>query len=54
MTVMQRKYGYLAGDFPVAEKAYDEILSLPIYPAMRDSDVQKVIDSCLRILSPTR
>ncbi|MCD6429743.1 MAG: UDP-4-amino-4,6-dideoxy-N-acetyl-beta-L-altrosamine transaminase [Deltaproteobacteria bacterium] len=51
MTAMQRKYAYMSGDFPVAEKAYDEILSLPIYPAMRDSDVQKVIDTCLHILS---
>ncbi len=52
MTAMQVKYGYKAGDFPVVEKAHDEILSLPIYPAMHDSDVQKVIDSCQRILSP--
>ncbi|MBN2809606.1 MAG: UDP-4-amino-4,6-dideoxy-N-acetyl-beta-L-altrosamine transaminase [Deltaproteobacteria bacterium] len=54
MTVMQRKYGYLAGDFPVAEKAYEEILSLPIYPAMQDEDVQKVADSCLHILSSVK
>ena len=51
MTVMQRRYGYMPGDFPVAEQAYDEILSLPIYPAMSDSDVQKVIETCLCILS---
>jgi len=49
MTAMQKKYGYMPGDFPVAEKAYAEILSLPIYPAMQDSDVQRVIDNCLRI-----
>jgi perosamine synthetase len=51
MTVMQKKYGYMSGDFPVAEKAYAEILSLPIYPAMQDSDVQRVIDNCLHIFS---
>jgi len=51
MTAMQKKYGYLPGDCPVAEKAYDEILSLPIYPTMLDSDVQRVIDNCLCIIS---
>lgn len=46
MTAMQKKYGYMPGDFPVAEKAYDEILSLPIYSTMLDRDVQRVIDNC--------
>lgn len=39
----QRKYGYRVGDFPVAEKQYDRCLSLPIYPAMSEQDVAKVI-----------
>lgn len=28
---------------PIAEKAYDQILSIPIYPAMTDEDIKKVI-----------
>src|SRR5664280_764977 len=36
--------GYKAGDFPVAEKAARECLSLPIYPELTDQQVQRVAD----------
>ncbi len=36
--------GYKAGDFPVAEKAARECLSLPIYPELKDEQVQRVAD----------
>jgi dTDP-4-amino-4,6-dideoxygalactose transaminase len=34
--------GYKAGDFPVAEKAARECLSLPIYPEMTDAQIERV------------
>jgi dTDP-4-amino-4,6-dideoxygalactose transaminase len=34
--------GYKEGDFPVAEKAARECLSLPIYPEMTDAQIQRV------------
>jgi len=37
--------GYTAGDFPRAEKAASEILSLPIYPELTDFQVQQVVDA---------
>lgn len=44
---LQKAYsslGYKPGDFPVAEKAAREVLSLPIYPEMTDRQVQRVTD----------
>jgi dTDP-4-amino-4,6-dideoxygalactose transaminase len=37
--------GYGAGDFPVAEAAADAVLSLPIYPHMREDAVHRVCDA---------
>jgi dTDP-4-amino-4,6-dideoxygalactose transaminase len=39
----QEKYGFQRGDYPAAERASDRVLSLPLYPAMRRSDVEQVI-----------
>jgi dTDP-4-amino-4,6-dideoxygalactose transaminase len=36
--------GYKPGDFPIAEKAARECLSLPIFPEMTDKQVQRVTD----------
>lgn len=38
-------FGYDKGDFPCAEKAYEQIISLPIYPEMSDEDVNTVVDT---------
>ena len=36
--------GYRAGQFPIAEKKARHIFSLPIYPHLRDDEVDEVID----------
>ena len=37
--------GYSEGDFPVAEKASKEILSLPMYPELEESQIKYVCDA---------
>ena len=39
---------------PVAEAAYERILSLPMFPSMADDDVQDVIDALDRVLAHYR
>lgn len=34
--------GYQRGDFPVAERAADEVLSLPMYPDLRPDQIERV------------
>ena len=45
----RRTFGYAPGKCPNAEKFYTRALSLPIYPAMTDSQQQKVISSLRQI-----
>ncbi len=40
-----RHYGYKSGDFPEIEKACREILSLPIYPELKDEDINYITDA---------
>lgn len=42
--------GYPAGAFPVAEKAAAEILSLPIFPQLRDEEAEAVADLINRFI----
>jgi perosamine synthetase len=39
----QQRLGTHAGLCPVAELAYEEIISLPMFPSMNDGDVQRVV-----------
>ncbi len=38
-------FGFKPGDFPKAEEYYQQCLSIPLYPRMRDEDVDRVIRS---------
>ena len=43
----KKRFGYQKGDFPESESFYDEAISLPLYPAMEDSDVERVVN-CIK------
>lgn len=45
------KLGYGKGLCPVAEKAYEEIITLPLFPAMSDRDAEDVIKAVKKVLS---
>jgi dTDP-4-amino-4,6-dideoxygalactose transaminase len=42
-----RRYGYKVGDFPMAEKQAKRILSIPIYPELKDSQAKYVVE-CIK------
>jgi UDP-4-amino-4,6-dideoxy-N-acetyl-beta-L-altrosamine transaminase len=44
-------YGTKKGDFPNAEAYYEEALSLPMYSAMSDEDVQRVMEALKKVLA---
>lgn len=46
-----RHLGYEKGLCPQAEKLYDEILSLPLYYALSDQDVEDVISAVSKVIS---
>ena len=47
---LYRRLGFKSGDFPVAEYIGRNILTLPLFAAMRDSDVPRVAEALMRIL----
>ena len=49
-----RAFGCRRGDFPNAERTYERSISLPIYPAMRPADVDRVAGAVRRIVEQNR
>ena len=43
-------FGYKDGDYPVAEKYYEQELSLPLYPGLSDDDVNTVIKTVKEVV----
>ena len=46
----REKYGFQESDFPVAERASEQVLSLPLYPAMHARDVERVIRTVRQVI----
>jgi len=49
-----RNLGYKKGDFPVAEKACDEIISLPLHPYMERDEIEYISDAIKEFFKKTK
>ncbi len=47
-------YGYSRGDFPVTEKACNEVLSLPMFPELTPEEAGRVVDSVVEFYRTCR
>ncbi|HXJ90010.1 MAG TPA: UDP-4-amino-4,6-dideoxy-N-acetyl-beta-L-altrosamine transaminase [Candidatus Binatia bacterium] len=45
------RFGYKGGEYPVAEQAYDRLVSLPMFSGMIDQDVSDVINAVHKVLT---
>jgi UDP-4-amino-4,6-dideoxy-N-acetyl-beta-L-altrosamine transaminase len=46
----RKHFGYQKGDFPEAEKYYATAISLPLFPLMKDSDIERVVGCVKKFL----
>lgn len=50
----RKRFFTCPGQYPVAEAAYEQIISLPMFPMMTDKDVEKVINVVQEIIMQNR
>ncbi len=51
---LYQKLGYTKGSCPVAENAYERMITLPLYPAMNDQDIDDVIAAVKKVVEAYR
>jgi perosamine synthetase len=49
----RNRFGYRGGEFPIAEDAYERLISLPMFHGMSDQDVNDVIAAVRKVLIAT-
>jgi perosamine synthetase len=47
----RERFGYQGGEYPVAEAAYEQLISLPMFHGMSDQDVQDVIEALGKVMN---
>ena len=47
----RKQFGYRAGLCPRAEESYERILTLPLFPGMREADVDRVVSTLNNVLA---
>ncbi len=46
----RERFGYRQGDYPVTEREFERILSLPLFPKMSEGDVERVVEAVRDVL----
>jgi perosamine synthetase len=44
------RFGYRGGEYPIAEDAYERLISLPMFHGMSDQDAEDVITAVKKIM----
>ena len=47
----RRTFGHREGDYPVAERFYQRVLTLPLFPRMRQTDVEDVVEAVRKVIA---
>jgi len=47
----RKKFSYKKGDFPIAEKYYERAITLPLFPKMKDKDIEQVVFAVKQIIN---
>ena len=47
----RKQFGYVGGEYPIAENAYERLLSLPMFHGMTDADIEDVIEAVRKVLA---
>jgi len=50
----KKQFGYVGGEFPIAEETYKKIVSLPIYPSLTKYEIDYIIESIKEILNKNK
>ena len=45
------RFGYRTGDYPIAENAYERLISIPMFHGMNDQDIEDVISAVRKVLT---
>ncbi len=54
LATLFRRFGYHRGDLPFTEHIADTTLTMPLFPAMTDRDVDRVVSACADVLAAHR
>ena len=46
----QRRFGYGGGEYPVAESAYESLITLPMFDSMSQADVENVVEAVFKVV----